>query len=148
MFKAKVIRRAGAVLSLVSMCLSAQPALAGTDHRGLENGESRRSAFAGAAFRVEFGARSRPPSTRLQLGMRSVAGDSQSAFNTRHVPVLEIGMGGRQNGTLFIAGQSRAEVEQRLRLTGRMNTGDILLAAGLVVVLIYAVCCLTLLDTD
>ena len=151
MFKANRMRRAGAVFSLLTLLsLSAQPAMAAADHGGLESGASRRGAFAGAAYRLEFGARSRQPSARLQLGMRSVAADSQSAaaFNTRHVPVLEYGMGGRENGTIFIAGQSKAEMEQRLGLAGRTNTGEILLGVGLVVVLVYAVCCLKLLDTD
>jgi len=155
MLKANAMRRAGAVLSLVAMCLSAQPAgaqtaLAMADHRGIEDGESRRAAFAGAAYRIEFGARSRPPSTRLQVGLRSIAADSQSgAFSTHHVPVLEVGMNGRENGTLFIAGRSKAEAEKSLGLNGRaMGPVEIVMIAGLLAVGVYAVCCLTLLDTD
>jgi hypothetical protein len=149
MFHANVMRRTGAGLSLLSLCLFAQPAFASDASRGIEQGQTSKAAFAGAGFRLEFGAKARPPATRLQVGMRSVADGSQSTFKTRTVPMFELGMAGKEKRAFFIAGQSKAEIEQRLNLNGgAYKTATIIFAAGLVVVLVYAVCCLTLVDTD
>ncbi len=137
------------LLSLLLASLCAQPALAAEDYRENAHGESRKAAFAGAAFRLDLGAGAKP-STRLQVGMRSVTGHSQSgAIVTRHVPVLEVALGGRQNGALFVAGQSKAEIAHKLRLTSETsNTVWLVFGAALVVVGVMVITNLDGLDTD
>ena len=100
----------GGLLCLLAASLSAQPAIAQ---------EMRSGAFAGAGFRLELGARAKPPAARLQLGMRSLGRDGQIAgtLATRHAPALEIGVAGKESGTLFISGQSKADVERKLGLS-------------------------------
>jgi len=146
-----VTRRAGALLSLLATSLYAIPASAAEDRRSYQHEQSRRAAFAGASFRLDLGARASRPATRLQLGMRSVGGDRRSAgaLDTRQVPVLELGIGGREKGDLFVAGQSTAEIEHRLRLTsGTSNTVWLVFGAALVVVGVIVITNLDGLDTD
>jgi hypothetical protein len=105
--------RFGGLLCLLGASLCAQPAFAQV---GSQHGESRSGAFAGASFTVGMGARAKPPAARLQLGLRTLAG-SGGALRTRHAPALEIALGGKESGALFVAGQSKAEVERRLGLS-------------------------------
>ena len=135
-----VSQRAGALLSLLSMGLCAQPAAAARDHRLGQTGETRTAAFAGATFRIPFGRQADRPQTRLQLGLRSVSIDSQSAApsRVRHVPAVEFGVDSRETGTLYLAGQSRADIERRLALRGNSTVtyvfGAALLVVGLIVI--------------
>jgi hypothetical protein len=124
----------GGLLCLLSMSLCAQPAFA---QAGLNYRESRSGAFAGATFSVGLGAKGKAPAARLQLCMRTLAGDRQTAgaLSTRHVPALELGLAGGESGKLFVAGQSKAQVERRLGLSaGTPKAVWIGLSVALVVV--------------
>ena len=151
MFSTGLTRRLGGVACLVAVSLFAQPALAQADGRGSQYRESRSGAFAGAAFRVELGGRAKPASARLQLGTRSLAGDRQSAapFDSRQVPALELGLGGKERGHLFIAGQPKAEMARRLGInSGAGETLMIIFGATLLVVGVYVIVNLDGLSTD
>lgn len=134
-------RAAAALAALISASLCAQPALAAQDQRLAPSTETRTAAFAGATFRAPFGGRQAArPQTRLQLGMRSISTDAQSAapLRARHVPAVELGIAGRERGTLHLAGQSRADIERRLGVRGNSTVtyvfGAALLVVGLIVI--------------
>jgi hypothetical protein len=134
MILSRKMLRPGGLLCLLSMSLYVQPAFA---QAGSQFQPSRSGAFAGAAFTVGLGDRAKPPAARLQLGMRTLAGDrgSAGALSTRHVPALEIGFAGKESGRLFVAGQSKAEVERKLGLSaGTPKAVWIGLSVALVVV--------------
>jgi hypothetical protein len=139
MFKSRAAKRAGTILSILAMAGAATPACAAQDERDSQF-ETRRGAFAGASFRAEFGARTRRPAARLQLGFRSVARDQRLAAHSRTMPAFEIGLGGRESGNLFVAGRSTADIERSLRLDGSAGTavviagGVALLVVGLIVI--------------
>jgi hypothetical protein len=137
-----------AILSLLAATLAPLPAFAAPDHRDLEHGETRRGAFAGTSFRVELGPRARAPGARLQLGMRAVSGSGRSAapVRTTHMPALEIGIGGRDAGEMFIAGRSRAEVERSLGLGPRGARGTTVTVIGAVALIAVGILVLTNLD--
>ena len=142
MFRSKIAGSGGIVLSLLSGMLGAQPAVAAEDYRHLGYTESRRAGFAGAVFRLEMGAAAKAPSTRLQIGVRSVSSRRQFEGTTSdvHLPVFELGAAGKDRGKLFIAGQSTGELKQRLGPSGTVGTtvavvfSVALLAVGLLVI--------------
>nr|WP_295370402.1 hypothetical protein [uncultured Sphingosinicella sp.] len=132
MFRGKGMRSASGVAALVLGTICAQPCLAAEDHRELQFGETRRAAFAGTAFRLELGRVAKAPTARLQVGMRSVSAGAQSSAATRtsHMPALEIGLGGRETGSLFIAGRPARQIEKKL---GMLDTAETAMLVGAVV---------------
>jgi hypothetical protein len=139
MFRSKIAGSGGIVLSLLSGMLGAQSAVAAEDYRHAGYDESRRAGFAGAVFRLEMGAAAKAPSTRLQIGVRSISSRRQFEGTTSdvHVPVFELGAAGKDRGKLFIAGQSTGELKQRLGPSGTTVAvvfSVALLAVGLLVI--------------
>lgn len=53
-------------------------------------------------------------------------------METYHMPGLELGLTGSRRPTLFVAGQSSAQMRERLKIGG--STGTILLIGGVVLV--------------
>jgi hypothetical protein len=91
------------------------------------------------------------PTARLQIGMRSISRSRQSAapLDTQHVPALELGIGGRDKGALFIAGQPTREIERRLGVRGdTYTTVSIIGVVALVAVGLLVITNLNKLDTD
>lgn len=132
---------AAPLAALMSLCLCAQPALAAQDQRIGQSAETRTAAFAGASVRLPFGGRQAArPQTHLQLGMRSISTDPQSAapLRARNVPAVELGLGNRERFNLYLAGQSRADIERRLGVRGNSTVtyvfGAALLVVGLIVI--------------
>ena len=135
MFGSRLFGRAGIILSLGTLC--AGPALAAEDHRQFQYDEARRAAFAGATFRLETGPAAKPPATRLQIGLRSVASGRQSEASPRitHVPLFELGAAGRESGSLFIAGQPTTAFERKLGVNADAGTtAAVIFAVALVAV--------------
>jgi hypothetical protein len=89
-----------------------------------------------------MGRRAKPPAARLQFGLRSVSTGRHSEAPTRiaHVPVLELGLGGRDSGSLFIAGRPAQAIERKLGVDARTQSTAMLvgavvfLAVGLLVI--------------
>ncbi len=90
------------------------------------------------------------PTARLQLTTsHSIRESNAGAVRTFKAPGLEIGAAKSGKPALHLNGQSKAETEQKLGLNdGENGPVEIFLIVGLAVVGIYAICCLTLLDTD
>lgn len=140
---------AAVIASLLAATLAPLPAFAAPDHRDVQYSETRRGAFAGTSFRLEFGQRARAPGARLQLGMRAVSGSGGSGaapVRTTHTPALELGIGGQGAGEMFIAGRSRAEVERSLGIGGGGARGTTVTVIGAVALLAVGILVLTNLD--
>jgi hypothetical protein len=141
MFRSRPGARAIAVLSLVST-LCAEPVLAAQDYREHQLREMNRAAFAGAVLRLETGKAAKAPATRLQLGMRSVPSGPQfePGLQSTHIPMLELGLAGKDRGTFLVAGQPTSQFKRRLATNGDAGTTLIvvfsvaLLAVGLLVI--------------
>lgn len=134
--------RGGCILSLVSFALCAEPAFAAEDHRTSQYDETRRTAFAGAVFRLEMGPGAKPPATRLQMGLRSLSSGRHSEAPPRiaHVPLFELGVAGKGKPEMFVGGRSVREMRERMNLTSSTpNTVWIIMGVVLVAVTILVV---------
>ncbi len=137
MFRVKQMAGAGCTLLLMSGTLCAQPAFTADDHGQFRHGETSRAPFAGATFRLEIGRGARPPSTRLQIGVRSLSNGppSEAAPQITYVPLLELGVSGKEGGNLLIAGQPATGFGRRLGLNGDAYTiGSVIFGVTLVAV--------------
>ncbi len=151
MSRSRYIVRAAVLLSLVSGAALTQPALAAEDHRLHQFEETRTSAFAGLRLRVETGPRAKPQPPRFGIGLRSIstARHSEAPMRIAHAPLLELGVGGREGGSLFLGGQKSPDLERRLGVDGRVRSTAIVIGTvALVVVGLIVITNLDGLDTD
>ncbi len=122
--------------------LATQPCIAAKADWPNAATEQRTSAFAGVNLRMAIGGSTREkPSARLQFTTsRSVRNLDTGAVRTVKAPGLEIGAAKAGTPALYLNGQSKAEIEQRLGLFGRMNpTAETILAVAVVGFGIYLV---------
>jgi hypothetical protein len=122
---------------LAAGMLIAQPCAA-SDARGSQPTQRQSSAFAGLNVRLPLGqARKAKPTARLQLTTSHMFRDERTgATHTLRAQGLEIG--GTKGGkpTLYLNGQSTADIQKKHNIGG---TGSTLLVVGAVVMVLVVV---------
>ena len=124
-----------ALILTAAGALTAQPCAAATTSGGWD--ERRMSTFAGLNVRMPLGSpKLTRPSARLQMTTSYQLRDSRTgSVQMLKAEGLEIGASARGAPTLFLNGQSTAQMNEKLRLSGQnSNTAAIVLGVALVVV--------------
>lgn len=114
--------------------LAAQPCAAAADTAAWD--EPRLPAFAGLSIRMPLGnTKAALPSARLQLTTSyHLRDDRTGSVQTLKANGLEIGASARGTPSLYLNGQSTAEIKEKVRLSGSSDTATIVLGVALVVV--------------
>lgn len=124
----------GAFIALTAV--ATQPCAAADDFRDIGGTERRSAVYGGATVRIPLGGAGRTkPSARLQLtSIHTSRNESSGAVRTFRPAGIELGAAGKGAPTLFINGQSSAEVEKKLGIGGSTVT-TVLIVGGILLVL-------------